>query len=137
MTLQTSIGAEYIAKKAIGGNILPKRIVAYGPEVGTVVTAGAGEKKLIGISANSGLYNSPIPANGMTGTVPGMTLDVAMQGAVICIMGEPAAAYGDPVKPDALGRAVKASAGDSIIGICDAPAGLDLEGRVKIQIGTA
>jgi len=130
--MQTAITGPTIAKRA-EGIIDESVILAYGSTEFTVKTAGAGATKLIGISERNGQYSGPSPEN-RTKTQEGMIVDVIPEGIAQCLFGAGTVAYGDPVKPDAQGRAVKASAGDMAIGICDSPAAEGFYGRVKIQI---
>jgi hypothetical protein len=130
--MQTATGTKSIAKKAQGA-IDESVILAYGDSGSHVKAATAGATKLIGISERNGQYSGPALEN-QTKTQPGMVVDVITEGIAQCLFGAGAIAYGDPVKPDAQGRAIKANAGDMAIGICDAPAAEGYYGRVKLQI---
>jgi hypothetical protein len=132
MTMLTSIGTKAITRRA-ADTIDQHRILAYGTDENTVKTAGAGEVKLAGISAPNGQYSSPSPCNDLL-TRPGMVVDVLYTGVAICVYGTGTVAYGDPVKPDAEGRAIRAVANDTAIGTCETPGGEGLPGRVKIRI---
>ena len=130
--MQTAIGTKSIAKKS-QGVIDQSVILAYGDDTFYVKAAAAGATKLIGISERNGPYSGPALEN-KTKTQQDMIVDVIVEGIAQCLFGAGAIAYGDPVKPDAQGRAVKANSGDMAIGICDAPAAEGYYGRVKIQI---
>jgi hypothetical protein len=129
--MQTNIGDKYIAKRAKTA-IKPSTIVAYDATEFHVKAAGAGETRLFGISHRDAIYPGPAPS-AQDGTQEGMMIDVATEGIVQCIFGAGTVAYGDPVKPDAQGRAVKANANDTAIGICDSPALEGYYGRVRIR----
>ena len=130
--MQTAIGVKSIAKKA--QTVIDESIIlAYGDTEFYVKAANAGATKLIGISERNGQYSGASLEN-QTKSQPEMIVDVIVEGIAQCLFGAGAIAYGDPVKPDAQGRAIRANAGDTAIGICDAPAAEGFYGRVKIQI---
>lgn len=133
--MQTSMGTQSIPKRLEQGSApVPESVIlAFSDNPKEVKLAGAGETKLIGIAAPNGEYSGPMLQN-QTGTRPGMIIDVITEGIAICLFGASAPEYGKPVKPDAQGRAIKASAGDTAIGICDAEAAEGDYGRVQIRI---
>ena len=132
--MQTAIGVKSIPKRA-QGTIAQSVILAYGDTEFTAKTAGAGEEKLIGISERNGPYSGPSIRNTQD-TQPDMMVDVIYTGIAQCLFGAGSIAYGDPVKPDADGRAVLATSGDVAIGICNEVAAEGFYGQVRLQIHT-
>ena len=132
MSMQTSLNVMSIRREA-GGPIERSRILMYGATENVVLQATASAPNLVGVSDRHIRYSGSAPCN-PEGIVEGQDVDCLVGGDVVVLFGANPPAYGEPVKPDAQGRATRAASGDIAIGTCESPAAEGFDGRVRIRI---
>lgn len=116
---------ELFLKHFTAGAVVNKfRIIKYGALPAVAVQASAASDALMGVS------------DGLGANAVGIGFDAIKGGIAKVVYGGPVA-LGDPLTSDAEGRAVKAAAGDRIIGFAELPGVLGDEGSVSIQLGFA